>query len=180
MGVRKVMHTEEKGWYEEPAVAYPSCEVLSQTWDLTLAYQTGACLADDCIERGVDILLAPGVNIKRSPLCGRNFEYFSEDPLIAGTFGREYIRGLEEKHVGTCLKHYCANNSEYGRQHTSSEVDERTLREIYLQPFRIACEANPTAVMCSYNLVNGERMSEHKKLYDVLRKEFWREDGVIL
>ncbi len=180
VGVRKVMNTEEKGWHEVPAVAYPACEVLSQTWDVSLAYQMGASLADDCIERGVDILLAPGVNIKRSPLCGRNFEYFSEDPLVAGTLAREYIKGLEDKHVGTCLKHYCANNSEYGRIWTSSEVDERTLREIYLQPFRIACEANPSSVMSSYNLVNGERMSAHKKLYDLLRKELWREDGAII
>ncbi len=180
VGLRKVVHTQENGWQEVPAVAYPSCEVLSQTWNPALAYQMGECLADDCIEEKVDILLAPGVNIKRSPLCGRNFEYISEDPYVAGVFGREYIAGVQSQHVGTCLKHYCANNSEFGRLWTSSDVDERTLREIYLEPFRIACQANPTTVMSSYNLVNGQRMSEHKKLYDLLRKEFWREDGVII
>ncbi len=179
VGLRKVVCDESGEPHELPAVAYPACAVLSQTWEPTLAYKLGECLADDCIERDVDILLAPGVNIKRSPLCGRNFEYFSEDPLVTGLFGREYVAGVQSRRVGACLKHYCANNLETRRLWTSSEVDERTLREIYLQPFRLACEANPISVMCSYNLVNGQRMSEHKKLYDILRKEFWREDGVI-
>ncbi len=165
---------------DTPAVAYPSSQVLAQTWDPSLAYKTGECLADDCIERGVDVLLAPGVNIKRSPYCGRNFEYFSEDPYASGVFGREYIRGVQAHNVGTSLKHFCANNIEFGRYWVSSEVDERTLREIYLRPFEIACKADPTTVMSSYNRVNGRFMSEHGKLYSVLRSEFWREDGLIM
>ncbi len=165
---------------DKPAVAYSSTQVLAQTWNRGLAYKTGECLADDCIERDIDILLAPGVNIKRSPYCGRNFEYFSEDPYFSGVFGKEYIRGLQDHHVGTSLKHFCANNIEYGRYWVSSEVDERTLREIYLRPFEIACEADPMTVMSSYNRVNGRFMSEHGKLYKVLRSEFWREDGLIM
>ncbi len=165
---------------DRPAVAYPSTQVLAQTWNPRLAYETGACLADDCIERDVDVLLAPGVNIKRDPYCGRNFEYFSEDPYVSGVFAREYIKGVQNHHVGTSLKHFCANNSEYGRYWVSSEVDERTLREIYLPAFEIACEADPTTVMSSYNRVNGRFMSEHGKLYDILRSEFWRKDGLIM
>ena len=132
----------------------------------------GECLADDCIERGVDILLAPGVNIKRDPLNGRNFEYFSEDPYLAGTMAKGYIEGLQSRGVGVCLKHFCANNSEYDRFHQTSDVDERTLREIYYVPFEIACKAKPVSVMCSYNRVNGTYASEYKKGFDVLRGEF--------
>jgi len=161
------------------SVAYPSFQILSQTWDTELAYKLGYSLGNDCIEQKVDILLAPGVNIKRLPTCGRNFEYLSEDPFIAGTFAREYIKGVQEKHVGTALKHFCANNCERARHWVSSEVDERTLREIYLRPFEIALEAKPWTVMSSYNLVNGVRMSEHEKLYGVLRGTFGF-DGLIM
>jgi len=161
------------------SVAYPSFQMLSQTWDEELAYKLGYSLGNDCIEQKVDILLAPGVNIKRLPTCGRNFEYLSEDPYIAGILAREYIKGVQEKHVGTALKHFCCNNSEKSRHWVSSEVDERTMREIYLRPFEIALEAKPWTVMSSYNLVNGVRMSEHEKLYRVLRDEFGF-DGLIM
>lgn len=161
------------------SVAYPSFQMLSQTWDTQLAYQYGYSLGNDCIEQKVDILLGPGVNIKRLPTNGRNFEYLSEDPYVAGTFAREYIRGVQAKHVGTSLKHFCCNNNEKSRHWISAEVDERTLREIYLRPFEIACEANPWTVMTSYNLVNGVRMSEHEKLYGVLRNTFGF-DGLIM
>lgn len=161
------------------SVAYPSFQILSQTWDRGLAYELGESLANDCIEQNVDILLGPGVNIKRLPTNGRNFEYLSEDPYVAGVFAKEYIRGVQSKHVGTALKHFCCNNSEKSRHWASMEVDERTLREIYLRPFEIACEAKPWTVMCSYNLVNGVRMSEHAKLYGILRNEFGF-DGLIM
>lgn len=161
------------------SVAYPSFQMLSQTWDTQLAYQYGYSLGNDCIEQKVDILLGPGVNIKRLPTNGRNFEYLSEDPYVAGTFAREYIRGVQAKHVGTSLKHFCCNNNEKSRHWISAEVDERTLREIYLRPFEIACEATPWTVMTSYNLVNGVRMSEHEKLYGVLRNTFGF-DGLIM
>lgn len=162
-----------------PAVAYPSTQMLSHTWNLDLARKMGNAIANDCIENNVDIILGPGVNIKRIPTCGRNFEYVSEDPYLAGLFAREYIKGVQEKHVGTSLKHYCCNNAEYSRVWSSSEVDERTLRELYLRQFEIACEAKPWTVMCSYNLVNGVRMTEHAKLYKVLREEFGFDGAII-
>lgn len=162
-----------------PSVAYPCYQMLSQTWNLSMAHKMGRAIADDCIEHHVDVLLGPGVNIKRTPLCGRNFEYFSEDPYIAGMFGKSFIEGVQEGHVGTSLKHYCCNNREYARYWLSSEVDDRTLREIYLKPFEIAVQAKPWTVMTSYNLVNGVRMSANKELNKVLREELGF-DGVIV
>jgi len=162
-----------------PSVAYPCYQMLSQTWNLSLAHKMGRAIADDCIEHNVDVLLGPGVNIKRTPLCGRNFEYFSEDPYVSGMFGKSFIEGVQAGHVGTSLKHYCCNNREYSRYWLSSEVDERTLREIYLKPFEIATKAKPWTVMTSYNLVNGVRMSANKELNQVLRNDFGFE-GVIV
>ncbi len=179
VGLRKPYQDENGTWHTVPAVAYPSSQILSQTWRPELSYKTGAMIAEDCIDNNVDVLLAPGVNIKRTPLCGRNFEYFSEDPLVSGVFGREYIAGVQSREVGATLKHFCCNNAEYSRFFMSSEVDERPLREIYLEPFRISSEAKPWATMCAYNPVNGTRMSEHKKLYTVLREEFGM-DGLIM
>ena len=184
VGVRK---TSAPDWGETavnikdlPAVAYPSLEVLSQTWNLELAYTMGECLADDCIEKDVDVLLAPGINIKRSPTCGRNFEYPSEDPYLAGVCAGEYIKGVQSKHVGTTLKHYLANNNEVGRLWASSNVDERTLREIYMRAFEIAIKAQPWAVMCSYNLLNGVQVSHDKKSFDILREELGFGDNLIM
>ncbi len=157
--------------YDEPNITYPSSNVLANSWDINIAKEMGSVLAEDCIEKGVDVLLGPGVNIKRIPLCGRNFEYFSEDPYLAGHIAKNYVEGMQSKGVSACVKHYIANNSEDDRLWKSSEVDERTLREIYLTPFEIALQANPHFIMSSYNMVNGVWMSEHKKLYDLLRKE---------
>ena len=155
------------------ATIMPSLVVLANTWNLQLARLQGETIADECIENGTDVLLAPGVNIKRTPLNGRNFEYFSEDPYLSGVMGREYINGVQSRGVGACLKHYCANNLEFERYYQSSEVDERTLREIYLKPFEIALEAQPWTVMCSYNLVNGVYVSENQWLLtDILRDGF--------
>ena len=162
-----------------PSVAYPCYQMLSQTWDTGLAWEMGRAIADDCIDHNVDVLLGPGVNIKRTPLCGRNFEYFSEDPYVAGMFGKSFIEGVQAGHVGTSLKHYCCNNREYSRYWLSSEIDARTLREIYLKPFEIALKAKPWTVMTSYNLVNGVRMSANKELNRVLREELGF-DGVIV
>ncbi len=162
-----------------PAVAYPCYQMLAQTWDLSFAWQMGRAIADDCIVHNVDVLLGPGVNIKRTPLCGRNFEYFSEDPYVAGVFGKAFIEGVQSGHVGTSLKHYCCNNREYARYWLSSEVDEQTLYEIYLKPFFIATQARPWMVMTSYNLVNGVRMSANRELNQVLREEMGF-DGVIV
>ena len=170
--------TEQTADITIPSIAYPSIQVLSQTWNKDIASLMGKSIANDCIEQNVDVVLGPGVNIKRNPLNGRNFEYFSEDPYLAGTLARDYINGVQSMNVGTCLKHFCCNNSEFSRHWASMEVDERTLREIYLKPFEIACEAKPWSVMCSYNLVNGRRMSENEKLYNILKNEF-HFDGMI-
>ncbi len=175
-GLRKIYGNNQK----EPATAMPTLSVLSNTWNVEMAKLDGATIADECVEKGVDIILAPGVNVKRTPLCGRNFEYFSEDPYLAGVMGREFIKGAQEKGIGTSLKHYCLNNSEYDRNFQSSEADERTMREIYLKAFEIACEAKPWTVMCSYNPVNGIYASQNKWiLKDILRDEFGF-DGVIV
>ena len=179
VGVRKVTTDENGKQYDLPSVAYPAIQCLANSWSEELVRSMGEALADDCLEKQVDILLAPGVNIKRHPLNGRNFEYFSEDPYLAGTLAKEYIEGLQECGVGACLKHYYANNLEYNRLEQSSDVDERTLREIYLKPFEIACKAKPVSAMCAYNRINGVYASENKKGFRILREEFGF-DGVIL
>ena len=163
-----------------PATSMPTLACLANSWDTELARLDGATIADDCIERGADVLLAPGVNIKRTPLCGRNFEYFSEDPLLAGELAKAFIEGVQSKGIGTSLKHFAANNREYNRHSQSSEVDERTLREIYLPAFEKALEAKPWTVMCSYNRINGIWASENKWLLkEILRGEFGF-DGLIV
>lgn len=143
------------------ATCFPSPSALAASWDEDICYRNGSLLAMDCRQKGVDILLAPGVNIKRSPLCGRNFEYFSEDPLLAGILAGNYIKGLEEHGVGACVKHFCCNNKEWARCIYSVEVSDRALNEIYLTPFKYAIEVgNPTALMTCYNKVNGEYVGE--------------------
>lgn len=162
------------------ATAMPTLSVVSNTWNLELSYLDGETIADECLEKKVDVLLAPGVNIKRNALNGRNFEYFSEDPYLTGKMARAYIDGVQSKGVGTSLKHYCCNNSEHDRNGASSEVDERTLREIYLPAFEECVKSKPWTVMCSYNPINGVYASAHKKLLkNVLRDEFGF-DGLIV
>ncbi|MBO7215346.1 MAG: glycoside hydrolase family 3 protein, partial [Clostridia bacterium] len=164
----------------ENCTAMPNVSSLANTWNKDLAYLMGETIADDCVERDVDILLAPGVNIKRTPLCGRNFEYFSEDPHLAGELSKKYIEGLQDKGVGATLKHFCVNNREYNRPTQSSEVDERTLHEIYLPAFEKALEAKPWAVMSSYNPINGVYAAENRAiLKDLLRDELGF-DGLIM
>ncbi len=162
-----------------PSIAYPSTQMLSHTWSVELVASYAEAIADDCIERGVDVLLGPGITVKRVPTCGRNFEYVSEDPFLAGVMGYTYVTALQSRGVGACVKHYCCNNQENERFWISAEVDEKTLRTIYLKPFEIAVKAQPYMVMSSYNLVNGERVNESKKLHDILRKEFGF-DGLIV
>ncbi|MDE5897629.1 MAG: glycoside hydrolase family 3 C-terminal domain-containing protein, partial [Clostridia bacterium] len=151
----------------------------SNTWNLETVRAYAECVADDCLDYGADILLGPGVNIKRNPLCGRNFEYYSEDPYLAGVIAREYIFAMQAEGAGACLKHFCANNLEYNRMQQSSEVDERTLREIYYKPFEIACEAKPVSIMCSYNKINGVQGSEYKKGFSALREEYGFDGAII-
>lgn len=162
------------------ATAFPTPSALASSWNRALAREMGELLGEEAVERDVDVLLAPGVNIKRTPFNGRNFEYFSEDPYLAGELAYEYVLGLQSKGVGTSVKHFAANNREYDRFYQTSELDDRTLHEIYLPAFARAVEAKPWTVMCAYNLLNGVYCSEHKKLLDtILRKELGF-DGVIL
>ena len=163
----------------ETAIAYPSMQMLSHTWDMNLVERYAEALADDCIDNEIDILLGPGVNIKRLPTCGRNFEYVSEDPVLAGYVGYHYISSLQKRHVGSCLKHYCCNNQETERYWISAEVDEQSLREIYMKPFEIACKAEPWMVMSSYNRVNGIQVNEDKRLHEILRKDY-KFDGTVV
>lgn len=162
------------------ATAYPCPVAVADSWSEEIAFEVGHSIAQDCAELGVDLLLAPGCNIKRTPVCGRNFEYFSEDPLLAGRMAKAYVEGVRAGGVGVSVKHFCANNREFARLVQSSEVDARALHEIYLEPFRIAVGGDPDTVMCSYNRVNGVYASENGKLLtDILRGELGFKGAVI-
>ncbi len=160
------------------AVCFPTAVGFACSFDRELLKTVGEALGEECQAEDVAVILGPAVNIKRSPLCGRNFEYFSEDPLVAGELAAAYISGVQSKHVGVSLKHYAVNNQEHRRMTVNAVVDERTLREIYLSGFETAVKkAKPWTVMCSYNKVNGTYASENKKLLtDILRDE-WGFDG---
>ncbi|MFA7674042.1 MAG: glycoside hydrolase family 3 C-terminal domain-containing protein [Clostridia bacterium] len=164
-----------------PATCFPPAVTTSCSFDRDLLYEMGQALADECLEEDVSTILGPAVNIKRSPLCGRNFEYISEDPYLAGETAAALIRGIQSRHVGTSLKHYCTNNQEKMRMVSDSVVDERALREIYLVPFEKAVkEAQPWTVMCSYNRINGTYASDNGKLMtDILRNE-WGYKGLVM
>ncbi|MBQ7046624.1 MAG: glycoside hydrolase family 3 C-terminal domain-containing protein [Oscillospiraceae bacterium] len=164
-----------------PAICYPTAAATACSWDTDLMFKMGQALGDECLKEKVSVLLGPGVNIKRSPLCGRNFEYFSEDPLLAGMLATSFINGVQSKGIGTSMKHYAANNQETRRMTVDTIVDERTLREIYLRPFELAVKnAKPWTVMCAYNRLNGTYCSEHKWLLtDVLRKD-WGFEGIVV
>ena len=172
-GLRKVSHDGGEGKQESfKATAMPAPAVLSNTWNREVVKEVASGIADDCIEQDVDVLLAVGVNLKRDPRCGRNFEYFSEDPFLAGVLAKEFLDGVQQKGIGTSLKHYAANNTERDRLWLSSDMDLRTLNELYLYPFEIATKANPTTVMSSYNLVNGTHTAENSYLTKILRNRF--------
>ncbi|WHX51231.1 glycoside hydrolase family 3 C-terminal domain-containing protein [Paenibacillus woosongensis] len=164
-----------------PATCFPSAVGLASTWNRELIRQVGEALGQECQAENVAVLLGPGANIKRSPLCGRNFEYFSEDPYLSSQMAASHIRGVQSQGVGTSLKHFAANNQEHRRMSTDAVVDERTLREIYLASFEHAVrDAQPWTVMCAYNRVNGEYASEHEELLtDVLRDE-WGFEGFVV
>lgn len=165
----------------EPATCFPPAVAVGSSWDPDLAAAVGEALGREAQSFGIDIVLGPGVNIKRSPLCGRNFEYYSEDPLLAGSLGVGYVRGMQRTGTGSSVKHFAANNQETDRMRVSAEVDERTLREIYFPAFeRVVKEAQPATVMCAYNKINGTYASENPWLLtDVLRGE-WGFDGVVV
>lgn len=180
-GVRRVPDVNAMAIESLPATCFPTASCLASTWDPDLIHRMGEALGDECIALNVDVLLGPGVNMKRSPLGGRNFEYFSEDPYLAGEMAASIINGIQSKGVGTSLKHYAANNQEFQRFSISAEVDERTLREIYLPAFEQAVKkARPWTVMCSYNKVNGTFASEHHYLLTDILKNEWGFEGLVV
>lgn len=164
-----------------PATCFPTASCTASTWDVDLLREMGQALAEECIALKVDVVLGPGTNMKRSPLGGRNFEYFSEDPYLAGQVAAAFIEGVQSKGVGTSLKHYAVNNQEFRRMTISAELDERTLREIYLSAFETAVKkAKPWTVMCAYNKVNGSYCSENHKLLTEILKEEWGFEGLVV
>lgn len=163
------------------AVCYPAGCASASSFDRNLLNEMGQAIGEACQAEGVGVILGPAVNIKRSPLCGRNFEYYSEDPYVAGEIAASYIKGVQSKNVGTSIKHFMANSQETRRMSSDSRIDERTMREIYMPAFETAVkESKPWTVMCSYNRINGAYAAENKSLLtDVLRDE-WGFDGFVV
>ncbi|MCJ1674488.1 MULTISPECIES: glycoside hydrolase family 3 C-terminal domain-containing protein [unclassified Rathayibacter] len=164
-----------------PSTCFPPAVAVGSSWDPEIAAQVGAAVGREALALGVAVVLGPGVNIKRSPLCGRNFEYYSEDPLLSGVLGAAHVKAMQDVGPGASVKHFAANNQEHERMRISADVDERTLREIYLPAFeRVVTEAAPATVMCSYNKINGVYASHDRWLLtDVLRDE-WGYQGAVV
>jgi beta-glucosidase len=164
-----------------PATCFPTASALGSSFDPDLVRRVGETMGVEARAQGVAVVLGPGINIKRSPLCGRNFEYFSEDPLVSGVLGAAFVEGLQSQGVGASVKHYAANNQETDRLRVSADVDERTLREIYLPGFeRVVTQARPWTVMCAYNRVNGVFASENRWLLTEVLREEWGFDGLVV
>jgi len=164
-----------------PATCFPTASALASSWDVSLLEEVGAALGRESAAENVAVLLGPGINIKRHPLCGRNFEYYSEDPLLTGELAAAFISGVQSQGVGTSLKHYAVNNQEHGRMYIDAIVDERTLREIYLRGFEIAVrKAQPWTVMCAYNRVNGIYCGEHDWLLNKVLRDDWGFEGLVV
>ena len=164
-----------------PATCFPTAAATGSSFDIDLLEAIGNAIGEEALDQGVSVVLGPGVNIKRSPLCGRNFEYFSEDPLLSGKLAAAWINGLQSNGVGSCLKHFAANNQEYCRMISNSLIDERALREIYLSGFEIAVkQAQPWTVMCSYNLLNGVYASDNRLLLDTILRDEWHFQGLTM
>lgn len=171
MGINKSIET----------VCYPTASALASSFDIEVLTKLGEALGEECQAEDVGMLLGPGLNLKRSPLCGRNFEYFSEDPYLAGELGAAYIKGLQSKGVAACVKHFAANNQETHRMSGSSNVDERTLHEIYLPAFESSIKKGRTrSVMCAYNAVNGTFCAENKELLTDILREKWGFNGFVV
>jgi len=182
-GLRKLRDdAEHDGLHESvPATCFPSGSTIACSWDRELLQEVGIALGAESQAEQVSILLGPAVNIKRSPLCGRNFEYYSEDPFLSSQLASQYIQGVQSQGVGTALKHFAANNQEHRRMSTNVIVDERTLREIYLASFETAVvESKPWSVMCAYNQLNGNFCSENKFLLTQILREEWGYTGFVM
>ena len=164
-----------------PATCFPPAVAVGSSWDPEIAERIGAAIGREARALGVPVVLGPGVNMKRSPLCGRNFEYYAEDPLLAGVLGSAHVRGQQGEGVGASVKHFAANNQETQRMQVSADVDERTLREIYLPAFeRVVTEARPATVMCAYNRINGVYASQHRWLLTEVLRDEWGFDGAVI
>ncbi len=163
------------------AVCFPTASAMACSFDRSLLKMVGQSLGEECQAEDVAVLLGPGANMKRSPLCGRNFEYYSEDPYLAGELGTAFVNGVQSQGVGTSLKHFAANNQEWRRMSISAEIDERTLREIYLAAFeRIIKNAQPWTVMCSYNRINGVYSCENEWLLNKVLRDEWGFQGLVM
>ena len=161
--------------------AWPCATLLAATWDPELVSRVGAGAAEEVKENNISVWLAPAVNIHRNPLCGRNFEYYSEDPLLTGKLAAAMVRGIQSRHIAATVKHFACNNKETNRKYSDSRLSQRALREIYLRAFEIIVrEAQPWAIMSSYNVINGRRASESQELLtDILRDE-WEYTGLVM
>jgi len=181
-GLRKARGVEDMGLGASvPATCFPTESALGASWDVDLVCAVAGAIASEAQAEGVHVVLGPGVNLKRSPLCGRNFEYFAEDPVLSGELAAAFVTGLQEKGVGACVKHLVANESETDRMITDSVVNERALRELYLRPFEIAiAKAAPWSLMAAYNRLNGTYCAEHPRLLrDIVAGE-WGYSGVVI
>ena len=163
-----------------PTTAWPCATLIACTWDPELMYEIGKAGGMECKENGIGVWLTPAMNIHRNPLCGRNFEYFSEDPLIAGKFAAAKVRGIQSTNTAASVKHFAANNKEDNRFFSDSRMSERALREIYLRGFEICVkEADPWTVMSSYNLINARRVCECRELLENILREEWGFNGMV-
>lgn len=180
-GVRRAENLDALITKALPATCFPTASSLACTWNRGLLEEMGQALGEEARSLDVNVVLGPGMNIKRSPLCGRNFEYFSEDPYLSGEMAASLVNGVQSEGVGVSLKHYAMNNQEYKRMSTDVIIDERTMRELYLAGFEIAVKkSKPWTVMCSYNKVNGQRCSEHHQLLSDILKNEWDFDGLVV
>ena len=175
-------HKDYLGMNESrPATCFPAAVLTACSWDEELLGKIGSAIAEEAADQRVGLFLGPGVNIKRNPLCGRNFEYFSEDPYLAGKLAASFIKNAQKNGIGTCLKHFACNNQEFKRLSSDSVLDERTLREIYLAPFEIAVrEGKPKTVMCAYNKINGVYCSDNRELLTNILRDEWGFEGLVV
>lgn len=163
------------------AIGFPTASAMACSFDRDLLHKVGDALGEECVAEDLAVLLGPGINMKRSPICGRNFEYYSEDPVVAGELGAAFVNGVQKHGVGTSLKHFAANNQEWRRMSISAEIDERTLREIYLAAFEtVVKKAQPWTIMCSYNRINGVYSCENDWLLNKVLRDEWGFEGLVM